>query len=152
MSADDLAHRLVAAYPDAAQQPGVRRVPTPAAPGGPQRCLDKSEGVYVAGKPGRQMFRPSRTDEDGDDGEWVPDLDDPATAGVLLARLKSMGAFVALTYGTNVKGQPVNHLRVWTGDGRLCSTPREFDGPTLGRACASALVALTSRGEVPDVR
>lgn len=131
MSADDLARRLVAACPDTAQQPGVRRVPTPAAPGGPQRCLDKGEGVYVAGKPGRQMFRPSRTDEDGDDGEWVPDLDDPATAGVLLGRLASRACVVV--YGPTEPGGE------WALD---CDGDPSHHGPTLGRACASALVAL----------
>lgn len=72
--------------------------------------------------------------------EGLPDLDSDITAGILLARLKSMGAFVALTYGVNVDGEPVNHLRVWWPN--METGWRESSGPTLGRACASALVAI----------
>lgn len=143
MSADDLAHRLVAAYPDVWADGALAWIDTtPDYPGALRR--ERAERVYVS-----DDGAPCIVVVDGIDSgcEPLPDgarpcLDDPATAGILLARLKSVGAFVALTYGTNVKGQPVNHLRVWTGDGRLCSTPREFDGPTLGRACAAALLAL----------
>lgn len=139
MIVDDLARRLVAAYPDvwAAGMLGASGI--------------RYDALDDRGRPYRAEGR-GRRDEYGEPAEChvygprddVPDLDDPATAGVLLARLKSMGAFVALTYGVNVDGEPVSHLRVWPDGAGLLSTPLEFDGPTLGRACAAALVALTT--------
>jgi hypothetical protein len=65
---------------------------------------------------------------------WQVALDDPATAGVLLAML----APEAVCVSTDV-GMGRACVSVDTGGGLSCV--RRYTGPTLGAACAAALLA-----------
>jgi hypothetical protein len=67
----------------------------------------------------------------------LPDLADPATAGVLLEALVREDVFAVVYYGVNVKG--VLHASLRCGDRRI---PEEVVGATLGEAVARALLAV----------
>lgn len=130
----DLARQLVAAYPDVW---GVGTMAVrPSAPGWWWRVLRVTDGA-----PTVWTFEDSeiRDVEDGDawPADVVPCLEgDDATAGVLLARLASVALPVVHTPAE--RGEP------WVvrlgGD----YGPEFHTGPTLGHACAAALVALTT--------
>lgn len=64
---------------------------------------------------------------------WLPDLDDPATAGCLLAMVLALDPSASIE---SLGREPVLYVDVGDDTDTPCS------GPTLGEACARALVAL----------
>lgn len=76
-------------------------------------------------------------------GEWadaLPDLDDPATAGVLLEMVRAAwggGVEVHIHYAVTIRLFPASHGRVPYLPGPLC-----LPGDTLGHAAALALMAV----------
>jgi hypothetical protein len=70
-------------------------------------------------------------------GGAIPDLADPATAGVLLEALIREDVFAVVYYGVNAQG--VLHASLRCSDRRI---PEEVVGATLGEAVARALLAV----------
>lgn len=149
----DPAHRLVAAYPDIWAR-GMRIVAhdEQATEEGPQtgtvvRITERGD-VEVCWDGFEFGERPGPTLLPTDDPEWgtptlyaIPALDDPATAGVLVARLCE---WFAPAIWQDADGEAWN-----IADDPLACTDRyatAWRAPTLGHAAALALLALRGEG------
>lgn len=120
MADTDLARRLVAACPDVWAE-GMRYPP-----------ISGGTGRHAWVRGGGRVREVAHVPRDA-----TPDLDDPATAGVLLARLWTICPNATIRRTTD--GSAL--LTYSHGPGVY---PRNAVGPTLGHACAAALVALTT--------